>query len=229
MKTDTMTDTNNTPNETKTEDQDELDTGAPKNPESEAAHEAGTADNSGEDAPETGERHPADIIASLTAEMDGLREDKLRALADAQNTRRRAEKEIADARAYSVSSFAKDLLDVADSLTRAVEAVKAEDLDQASDPIRNLVEGIKMTEKALISKMERHGVKKIDPAPGDNFNPHIHQAVAQIPSEHPNGKIAAVMQTGYVIGERTLRAAMVAVSAGGEAGGDAGGGVDVTA
>lgn len=215
--------------ETENQSNDELDTGAPKNPESEAAsHQAEPGAET-----EGGERHPADIIASLTAEIDTLRDDKLRALADAQNTRRRAEKEVADARAYSVSSFAKDLLDVADSLSRAVETANGTDLGQLPDAVKNLVDGVAMTEKALLSKLERHGIQKIDPQPGETFDPHVHQAVAQIPSDHPNGKIAAVMQTGYVLKDRTLRAAMVAVSAGnGAAGGsegESGGSVDVKA
>ena len=175
---------------------------------------------------------PEAVIAELTAELDTLRDDRLRALADAQNTRRRAEKEVADARAYSVSSFAKDMLDVADNLSRALAAIEPSQLENASDALKNLVEGIAMTEKSLLSKMERHGVKMLDPAPGDVFDPNRHQAVAQIPSDQPSGKIASVMQTGFVIGDRTLRAAMVAVSAGqsgsGPAG-DSGGNVDVTA
>ena len=175
---------------------------------------------------------PEAVIAELTAELDTLRDDRLRALADAQNTRRRAEKEVADARAYSVSSFAKDMLDVADNLSRALAAIEPSQLENASDALKNLVEGIAMTEKSLLSKMERHGVKMIDPAPGDVFDPNRHQAVAQIPSDQPSGKIASVMQTGFVIGDRTLRAAMVAVSAGQSGGGpagDSGGNVDVTA
>lgn len=212
-----MSETDKTP-------QDELDMDAPKNPE--AAAEGDEAD--------TGESETSteDVIARLTAEIDALRDDKLRALADAQNTRRRAEKEVADARAYSVSSFAKDILDVADNLSRAVGAVDEAALADAPDAVKNLVEGVAMTEKALLSKMERHGVKKIDPQPGDAFNPHHHQAVAQIPSDQPDGAIAAVMQTGFLIGDRTLRAAMVAVSAGNPSGdGNASGsnGVDVTA
>ncbi|WP_203291136.1 nucleotide exchange factor GrpE [Maricaulis parjimensis] len=175
---------------------------------------------------------PEAVIAELTAEIDTLRDDKLRALADAQNTRRRAEKEISDARVYSVSNFAKDMLDVADNLSRALAALDPEQLETASEGLRNLVEGIAMTEKSLLSKMERHGVKMIDPAPGDVFDPNRHQAVAQIPSDQPSGKIANVMQTGFVIGDRTLRAAMVAVSAGQPGGsptGDAGGNVDLKA
>lgn len=183
-----------------------------------------------ESAAGEGETTPEEAIAKLTAELDSMRDKLLRALAEAENTRRRAEKEVKDTRDYAVSSFAKDILDVADNLSRAVGAVEETTLQDAPDAVKNLVEGVAMTEKALLSKMERHGVKKVDPAPGDAFDPHRHQAVAQIPSDQPNGRIASVMQTGFVIGDRTLRAAMVAVSAGGDSGGEGGSaGVDVSA
>ncbi|MHA6287861.1 nucleotide exchange factor GrpE [Maricaulis sp. CAU 1757] len=218
--------------DTENKTEDELDAGAPKNPESAAAAEPKQAE-AGSDISDLADAGPA-LIEQLKAEIAGLQEDKLRALADAQNTRRRAEKEVADARAYSVSSFAKDLLDVADSLSRAVSALDENELNGAPQTIKNLVDGVAMTEKALLSKLERHGIKKVDPQPGDAFDPHVHQAVAQIPSEQANGKIAAVMQTGYVLKERTLRAAMVAVSsgqaaAGGDDGPSTGGSVDVKA
>ena len=160
-----------------------------------------------------------DIIVKLNAELEMTRDRLLRAVAEADNTRKRAEKEVRDARDYSVSSFAKDMLDISDSLSRAVTAVDESALATVPDSVRNLVEGVAMTERALLTKMERHGVRKVDPEPGDHFDPHKHQAVAQIPSDYAAGTIAAVMQTGFVIGERTLRAAMVAVSAGQAAGG----------
>ena len=188
-----------------------------------AAPETGSGESEGETTPE-------EAIAKLTAELDSMRDKLLRALAEAENTRRRSEKEVKDTRDYAVSSFAKDMLDVADNLSRAVGAVDESALDDVPDAVKNLVEGVAMTEKAMLSKMERHGVKKVDPAPGDAFDPHRHQAVAQIPSDQPNGRIASVMQTGFVIGDRTLRAAMVAVSAGGSGGGESGSaGVDVSA
>ena len=175
-----------------------------------------------------------ETVERLGGELDLLRDRLLRAVADADNTRKRAEKEVRDTREYAVSSFAKDMLDVADNLSRAVAAVDDEALANASEPLKNLVDGVAMTERALLSKMERHGVKKVDPEPGSAFDPHVHQAVAQIPSDQPNGTVAAVMQTGFVIGGRTLRAAMVAVSAGQPAGGgdkpeEPGGTVDVKA
>ena len=166
-------------------------------------------------------------IDALQTELEDAREKMLRALADAQNTRRRAEKEVADTRKYAVSGFAGDLLAVADNLSRALDAVKTAELE---GPAKTLVEGVAMTERSLLSVFERHGVKKIDPKPGDAFDPNLHQATAQFPSEHASGAIAAVMAPGYAIGDRTLRAAMVAVSSGPAEGGQpSGGGVDVEA
>lgn len=166
-------------------------------------------------------------IDALQTELEDAREKMLRALADAQNTRRRAEKEVADTRKYAVSGFAGDLLAVADNLSRALDAVRTSELE---GPAKTLVEGVAMTERSLLSVFERHGVKKIDPQPGDAFDPNLHQATAQFPSEHASGAIAAVMAPGYAIGDRTLRAAMVAVSSGPAEGGQpSGGGVDVEA
>jgi molecular chaperone GrpE len=173
-------------------------------------------------------------VEQLEAELDDLRDRLLRAVAEEQNTRRRAEKEKADTRAYAVTGFARDMLDVADNLSRAVAAVDEASLAEASQPLKNLVEGVAMTERALLSKMENHGIKQVAPEPGSAFDPNLHQAVAQIPSDQPAGTIAAVMQTGFVISSRTLRAAMVAVSAGAPAGGETpagetGGNVDLKA
>ena len=173
-------------------------------------------------------------VEQLEAELDDLRDRLLRAVAEEQNTRRRAEKEKADTRAYAITGFARDMLDVADNLSRALAAADPAGLEEGA--LKNLVDGVAMTERALLSKMENHGIKRVDPAPGDAFDPNVHQAVAQIPSEHPSGTIASVMQVGYVISSRTLRAAMVAVSAGAPAAapqtppaGEAGGNVDMKA
>jgi len=161
-----------------------------------------------------------DIIFKLNAELEATRDRLLRSVAEAENTRKRAEKEVRDARDYSVSKFAEDMLDISDSLSRAVAAVDEETAANASEPMKNLIEGVAMTERSMLAKMERHGVRKVDPQPGDAFDPHLHQAVAQIPSDQPAGTIASTMQTGFTIGGRTLRAAMVAVSAG-QSGSDA--------
>ncbi|MBY0562711.1 MAG: nucleotide exchange factor GrpE [Hyphomonadaceae bacterium] len=152
-------------------------------------------------------------MAALEAELVKARDDMLRALAEAENTRRRAERQAADARAYAIDRFANDLLPVADTLTRALQAAPKESADEA---VRSLITGLEMTERSLLDTFARHGLKRVG-AQGEPFDPNIHQAVAQAPSEHPAGAVIEVMQPGYVLGERTLRAAMVLVSAGGVA------------
>ncbi|MDG1416712.1 MAG: nucleotide exchange factor GrpE [Maricaulis sp.] len=155
-----------------------------------------------------------DTVEKLGGQLDDLRDRLLRAVADADNTRKRAEKEVRDTRDYAVSSFAKDMVEVADNLSRALAAVETSADADTSEAMKNLVDGVAMTERVLLSKLERHNVKQVNPEPGHAFDPHQHQAVAQIPSDQASGTIASVMQTGFIIGGRTLRAAMVAVSSG---------------
>ena len=164
------------------------------------------------------------------AEIDGLRDQLLRALAEAENTKKRAVRDVKEAREYAVTGFARDMLDVADNLTRALESLS----DEAKASAASFVEGVEMTERRLASAMERHGVKKLEPQAGEPLDPNRHQAAAQVPADQPKGTIAHVMQPGYVIGERTLRAAMVVVSAGPAQtppsdDGEAGSNVDVSA
>jgi molecular chaperone GrpE len=150
-------------------------------------------------------------LQAAQAEIETLKDAGLRALAESENIRRRAEREKTDARLYAIDKFARDLLSVADNLGRAIttapEAFKG---DPAFD---GYVTGVEMTERELQGAFERHGLTKIG-AKGDKFDPAFHQAVAQIPSDLPAGEVAEVFQPGYVLGGRTLRAAMVAVSAG---------------
>jgi molecular chaperone GrpE len=150
-------------------------------------------------------------LLAAEAEIASLKDAGLRALAEAENVRRRAEKEKADARAYAIDKFARDLVSVADNLARAIatapEGFKG---DPAFD---GFLTGIEMTERELLSAFEKHGLTRIG-AKGDKFDPAIHQAVAQIPSDVPAGEVAEVFQSGFVLSGRTLRAAMVAVSAG---------------
>jgi molecular chaperone GrpE len=167
----------------------------------------------------------------LARELDEVKDRMLRAVADAENTRKRAEKEIADTRAFAVASFARDLLSVSDNLSRALDALSPEARESMGETGRNLLSGVELTKSELHNVLTRHGVAPIDAAPGGRFDPNVHQAAAQIPSEHPAGVIVEVIQPGWRIGERTLRAAMVAVSAGPAAGqasetgaADAGGG-----
>jgi molecular chaperone GrpE len=154
---------------------------------------------------------PQRTVADVEAEMAQLKDQLLRAVADAQNAQRRAEREAADARVYSIDRFAKDLLGVADHLGRALAAVSAE--QRADAAMKTVLDGVAMTETALIDVFGRHGLKRVG-AKGEKFDPNLHQAVAQIPSDAPAGAIADVFQPGYTLGDRTLRAAMVAVSLG---------------
>lgn len=153
-------------------------------------------------------------VEQLEVEKEELREQLLRTLADLENTRKRAERQVADARIYAIEKFAGDLLSVSDNLSRALSALSEKDRDALSEPGKNLLGGIEMTEKELHTALARHGVTAIAAQPGDTFDPNLHQAVANIPSDQPNGTIASCFQPGWKIGERTLRAAMVAVSAG---------------
>lgn len=154
-------------------------------------------------------------IAALESERDSLKDQILRALAETENVRKRANRQIEEERVYAVERFARDLLNVSDNLSRALIALPQQARDELSDAGRNLVEGVELTEKDLHAVMARHGVKPIDASPGAPFDPNLHQAVSQIPSEHPAGSVAQAFQSGWRIGDRTLRAAMVAVSAGG--------------
>lgn len=162
---------------------------------------------------ETGEEESLD---SVIAEREALRDQLLRAVADAENIRKRAEKEVADTRQFALTNFARDLLSVSDNLSRALSAVSDDVRAAMGDPGKNLLAGVEMTEKELRTVLARHGVTPMDVNPGDRFDPNRHQAAAQIPSEHAAGAVVSAIQSGWVIGERTLRAAMVAVSAGGQ-------------
>lgn len=146
----------------------------------------------------------------VQSELNKVRDDLLRALAEVENTRKRAERQAADARAYAIDRFAGDLLAVADTLSRALAAAPRNNGDEA---VRNLIAGIEMTERALLDAFSRNGLRRVG-APGEAFDPRFHQAVGQAPGNHPAGAVLEVMQPGYVLSERTLRAAMVMVSTG---------------
>ncbi len=157
----------------------------------------------------------ADRLAKAEAERDEMKDRLLRTLADMENQRRRTEREVADARTYGVTGFARDMLNVADNLRRALESVPAEARAGMDGALKALVEGVELTERDLLKTLERHGVRRLEPQ-GQKFDPNHHQAMFEVPDATvPNGTVTQVVQAGYVIGDRVLRPAMVGVAKGG--------------
>ncbi|HEY2047753.1 MAG TPA: nucleotide exchange factor GrpE [Caulobacteraceae bacterium] len=150
-------------------------------------------------------------LETVQAELASMKDQALRLAAEAENTRRRAEREANEARAFAITRFAKDLMGVADNLGRALEHAPRD----AEDPlVRNLAVGLEMTQKALGDAFDRNGLKRISPAVGERFDPHQHQAVMeQTSAEFGPGCILQVLQDGYELFGRNLRAAMVIVAA----------------
>lgn len=157
----------------------------------------------------------ADALATVEAERDALKDQILRALAETENVRKRANRQVAEEKIYAVERFARDLLNVSDNLSRAFESLSEEARAALSDGGKTLLEGVELTQKELHAVMARHGVTAVDASPGADFDPNFHQAVTQVPSDQPAGKVAETFQSGWRIGDRTLRAAMVSVSLGG--------------
>lgn len=183
----------------------------------EAESDVGEDEAFGEPVPEMEpevELTPEQKIMALETEIADLRDQRLRTLAEMDNIRKRAEREKNDARTYAIEKFAGDLLSVSDNLARALEALPDAEREALTEAGQNLLGGVEMTQKELHTVLARHGVQTIEAEAGGVFDPNLHQAVANIPSEYANGTIAAVFQAGWRIGDRTLRAAMVAVSAG---------------
>ncbi len=167
------------------------------------------------DAKPTGEAEIFAVIEALNAENASLKDKALRTMAEMENLRRRTEKEIADARAYAVSSFARDLLTVADNMRRGLESVPPESHAAAEGPFKALIEGVELTERDLLNTFERHGIRRIEPQ-GTRFDPNQHQAMFEIEDTSvPSGTVLNVVQSGFMIGERVLRPAMVGVAKGG--------------
>jgi molecular chaperone GrpE len=153
-------------------------------------------------------------IEELEMQIATMKDQALRTMAEADNIRKRAEREVQKAKVFGVEKFAADVLSVYDNLSRALHTIDGQAKEELGDNARHLVEGIELTEKNLTAALGRHQIKPVAGL-GSKFDPTVHQAVANIP--HPEiekGHIAAVMQQGFTIGDRTLRAAMVAVSTG---------------
>ncbi len=169
-------------------------------------------------APASTEKTEADILAvieALNAENASLKDKSLRTLADMENLRRRTEKEVADARNYAVTAFARDMLSVADNARRGIESIPADALASANGAFKTLIEGVELIERDLLKTLERHGIKKLEPQ-GEKFDPNVHQAMFEVEDATvPSGTVTQVVQAGFAIGERVLRPALVGVSKGG--------------
>ncbi|QQM29408.1 nucleotide exchange factor GrpE [Martelella lutilitoris] len=162
--------------------------------------------------PADGEVAEPDPIDLLREENEKQRDQLLRLAAEMENLRRRTARDVKDAKAYSVTAFARDMLGVSDNLRRALDSIPE---DKRTEEIKGFIEGVEMTERSMLSALERHGVKTIE-AEGQRFDPHFHQAMFEVPNpEIPANTVVQVVQTGYMIGDRVLRPAMVGVSKGG--------------
>jgi molecular chaperone GrpE len=154
-------------------------------------------------------------VEALAREAAESRDKMLRTLAEMENLRKRTAREVSDARIYGITGFARDVLDIADNLQRALDAVPAETRESADPILKALIEGVELTERSLLNALEKNGVKKFDPS-GEKFDPNFQQAMYEVPDASvPPGTVVQVVQAGYMIGDRVLRPALVAVSKGG--------------
>ena len=156
---------------------------------------------------------PAQQIQILEAEKEEMRDQLLRTLAEAENLRKRSEREKADAKIYAIERFAGDLLSVSDNMARALEALPEEERAQLTEAGKGLLGGIEMTQKELHTVLTRHGVTPIEAEPGSAFDPNLHQAMFEAPlPDTKQGEIIQVMATGFLLHDRLLRPAQVGVS-----------------
>ena len=181
-------------------------TNGTENPAPEAAPEAETVqDAAGIDARDL-------EIATLKEEAAQFKDRLLRTAADMENLRKRAEREKAEATLYAATNFARDLLSVADNMQRALATISAEAREQADDVTKNLLAGVEMTERELLKVFERYNIRKVETV-GAKFDPNFHQALFEVPTkDHPPGTVVQEMQSGFAIGDRCLRPAMVGVA-----------------
>ena len=180
----------------------------PPTSQSEAREEAGKTD-AGPTAINDGS---AEALARLEAENAELKDRLLRALAEVENVRRRAERDLNDMRQYAVAKFAGDMLSVADNMERAIASIP-EEVRKSEVAIRTLIAGVELTEKAMLQALEKHGVKKLTPV-GERFDPNFHEALFEVPDPSlPPGTVSKVVESGYSIGTRPLRPAKVGIAA----------------
>lgn len=162
---------------------------------------------------EAGEADPRDLaIASLQEEVAQAKDRLLRYAADAENQKKRLEREKAEATLYAASNFARDLLGVADSMSRALAAIPPHERDIIDDVMKKFLDGIEMTERELMNAFQRHNIRKLETV-GAKFDPNYHQAMFEIPTaEKPAGTVMQEVQSGYAVGDRCLRPALVGVA-----------------
>jgi molecular chaperone GrpE len=154
-----------------------------------------------------------DPVELLAREADDLKDKLLRTLAEMENLRRRTEREVAESRIYGVATFARDVLTVADNMDRALQTLRAELKGNADAGVKVLLDGVELTERELLKVLEKHGVRKFEPQPREKFDPNLHQAMYEVQDPAlPAGTVAQVVQAGYMIGDRMLRPALVAVA-----------------
>jgi len=170
----------------------------------------------GEQAPDSaGTEADYEAFMRLVKENEELKDKALRLAAEMENLRRRTARDVVDARNYAVTNFARDMLTVSDNLRRALDAVPEEAKASGDVGFKALIDGVDITERGMLSTLERHGVKKLEPQ-GEKFDPNFHQAMFEVPNpDVPNGTVVQVVQSGYRIGDRVLRPAMVGVAKGG--------------
>jgi molecular chaperone GrpE len=171
--------------------------------------------------PESGNKAPAndtgdyEVVVKLLKDNEELKDRALRVAAEMENLRKRTARDVHDARSYAIAAFARDMLQVSDNLRRALEAVPDEAKASGDAGFKALIEGVDITERAMLGALERHGVKKLYPE-GERFDPNFHQAMFEVPNpDVPANTVVQVVQPGYSIGDRVLRPAMVGVAKGG--------------
>ncbi|MGC4024715.1 MAG: nucleotide exchange factor GrpE [Mesorhizobium sp.] len=156
-----------------------------------------------------------EVLERLMKENEELKDRALRIAAEMENLRRRTARDVQDARSYAIANFARDMLTVSDNLRRGLDAIPAEARESGDAAFKALFEGVDLTERAMLSALERHGVKKLEPE-GEKFDPNFHQAMFEVPNpDVPASTVLQVVQPGYSIGDRVLRPAMVGISTGG--------------
>lgn len=197
----------------------QADQETPRDPAASAPTGHENASTTGTDKAPTPEQpdqpDPFVVLEKLKEENAELKDKLLRTLAEMENLRRRTEREVSEAKAYGVTSFARDMLVFADNLRRAVDNVPADVRARAEPALGTFIEGIELTERDFASRLDKYGVKKLEPQ-GMKFDPNLHEALFEVPDETvANGTVVQVVEAGYAIGDRVLRPAKVGISRGG--------------